>query len=168
MKEDYHIDLSNQFHSKKITGIASVGAITKSNNGCGLNRNLKNNIRNKLYNQNIHHESAKLYAICIYYLIKENTENIKRLIICNDEDFKIVKNFLLRLIKEGFKKIEFEIINITEYRKILGRKVNSLADNYARSYAKRALKRTRWNKGKKINVIKITYEMIDKMWKQLK
>jgi len=118
MKEDFHIDLSNKFYSKRTTGIAFVGTITKINKGCGISERVKRYIEKNLFNSLIHKDRAKLHAIYIYYIIKENLENIKRLIICNDEDFIIVKDSLIRLFKIDGILLNFEIINITEYREL--------------------------------------------------
>ncbi len=60
------------------------------------------------------------------------------------------------------------IINLFEFKKLLKRNIQSPADNYARHYAKRGLKRKRLGIGVPLNVIEITYSMIENMWKELK
>ena len=59
------------------------------------------------------------------------------------------------------------IINITEFQKRLGRKVKSLADNYARAYKKRGLKRNKWHIGIPLKTIEIPYQMIKNKWELL-
>ncbi|MDO8509474.1 MAG: hypothetical protein Q7S27_07400 [Nanoarchaeota archaeon] len=163
-KDNFHVDMSGRIYEGKTIGIAIVGTKTKLNYGCALKGNLIKLIKKELFIKNIFEESAKLYAICIYMLIKEVENKIDTLIICNDEDFKIVKEILLKLLKNN----NFEIINISEFRKRLGRNVGSFADNYARIYRKRALKPKKWPKGKEINVIPITYRLIKRYWEELK
>lgn len=165
MIEDYHVDLSVLFFNKGTTGIACVGAITKNHVGCALKGRLKRYIDKTLCKNSVKKEHAKLYAICIYYLIRNNLEDIKRLIICNDEDFTYVKKYLSALLEET--TFSFDIVSITEFQRNLGRKIKSLADNFARAYRKRGLKKHRWNEGKRLNVIEITYNMIKDKWKQL-
>jgi hypothetical protein len=160
---DFHVDMSGRIYKREIIGIALVGANTKINYGCALKRNFLEFIKKNLFLGNIHEDSARLYAICIYLLIKNVEKNIRTLIICNDENFNVVKKVLNYLLG-GFN---FEIINITEFRRRLGRKVGSLADNYAKIYRKRALKANRQIKGKKINVVKVTYKLIKKYWEEI-
>ena len=163
MKDDFHIDMSGRIYKGRTIGIAVVGTKTKVNYGCALKRNLIIKVRNELFKENIYEDSAKLYAICIYYIIREIKENINTLIICNDEDFKVVKNTLKKLLINP----NFEIINISEFRNRLGRNIGSLADNYARVYRRRALKPTRLSKGKKLNIIQVNYKTIKECWEKL-
>ena len=163
-KYDFHVDMSGRIYEGKTIGIALVGTKTKVNYGYALKGNLVKLIKKELFTENISEDSAKLYAICIYLLVKEVRDNIHTLIICNDEDFNIVKKTLEKLLK-GYS---FEIINISEFRKRLGRKVGSFADNYAKAYRKRALKTNRMSTGKKLNVVKVTFTLIKQYWEELK
>lgn len=163
-KDDFHIDMSGRIYEKKNIGIALVGTSTKTNYGCVIKSNLLQLIKRHLFETDVYYDSAKLYAICIYLLVKNVKNNTKTLIICNDEDFKVVKKILDYLLKN----YDFEIINITEFRKRLGRKVGSLADNYAKIYRRRGLKPTRHNHGKKINVIRVSFKIIKQYWEVLK
>src|SRR3989344_9279907 len=108
MKEDFHVDMSGRIYSGKNIGIALVGTNSKINYGCALKGNLVKLIKKELFKKNIYEDSAKLYAICIYLLVREVKKDVRTLIICNDEDFHIVKSVLTRLLKDN----EFEIINI--------------------------------------------------------
>jgi hypothetical protein len=163
MKETFHVDTSGRIYTKKTLGIAVVGSKTKENYGCAVRGNLIKLVMKKLFKSNIYKESAKLYAICIYALIKDVTEKIDKLVICNDEDFIFVKKYLLHLLNDS----RIVIINISEFRKSLGRNIGSMADNYAKSYRRRALKPFLWNKGKKIQVKVITYSLIKEYWEKL-
>ena len=116
-KDDYHVDMSGRIYEGKTVGIAIVGTKMKEHYGCALKGNLIKLIKKELYKKNIYNDSAKIYAICIYLLIKEIQNRIKTLIICNDEDFIIVKNNLKKLLRD----YNFDIINISEFRKRLGR-----------------------------------------------
>ncbi len=163
-KYDFHVDMSGRIYENRTIGIALVGTKTRINYGCALKGNLIKLIKKELFNKNIFEDSAKLYAICIYLLVKEVRDKINVLIICNDEDFNIVRKILERLLGN----YNFEIINISEFRKRLGRNVGSLADNYARAYRKKALKPSKLLKGKKINVIKVTFTLIKQYWEALR
>ncbi|MFW5846932.1 MAG: hypothetical protein ACOCUU_02110 [Nanoarchaeota archaeon] len=121
-------------------------------------------IKKELFDKNIYFDSAKLYAICIYLLVRNVEKNAKTLIICNDEDFRIIKKILVSLLND----YGFEIINITEFRKRLGRNVGSFADNYAKIYRKRGLNPRKNHLGKKINLIRISFNKIKQYWEELK
>src|SRR3989338_6645669 len=83
----------------------------------------------------------------------------------------LIKLIKKELYKKNIKKLlrdyNFDIINISEFRKRLGRNIGSLADNYARIYRRRALKPYKQLKGKKLNVVKITYILIKQYWGEL-
>jgi len=159
-KDTFHVDMSGRIYENRIMGIALVGVKSKINYGCALKGNLVKSIKKELFKANIYEDSAKLYAICIYLLIKDLKSSIKTLIICNDEHFETVKKALINLLIE----YDFEIINISELRKRLGRNIGSFADNYAKIYRKRALKPNKLTKGKELNVVKISYKTIKKYW----
>ncbi|MDP4039533.1 MAG: hypothetical protein Q8P57_03055 [Candidatus Pacearchaeota archaeon] len=162
-KDNFHVDMSGRIYGNRTIGMALVGTKTKIHYGCVLKGNLLKFIKKNLFKGNIYEDSAKLYAICIYSLVREVKNNIDTLIVCNDENFKIVKKALSDLLGD----YRFEIINITEFRKRLGRNVGSLADNYARIYRRRALKPKRLLKGKQLNIIPITYKIIKLSWEKL-
>src|SRR3989338_1012302 len=162
-KNYFHVDMSGRIYEGKTIGIALVGTETKINYGCALKGNLIKLIKKEFFKKDIFENSAKLYAICIYLLVREVKDNVRTLIICNDEDFDIVKKVLGKLLKD----YNFEIINISEFRKRLGRNVGSLADNYAHIYRRRALKPKRLLKGKPLNIIETTYKIIKQRWEEL-
>jgi hypothetical protein len=162
-KDNFHVDMSGRIYENRTIGIAIVGTRDKINYGCALKGNLIKLIKKELFKKNIFEDSAKLYAICIFLLIKEIKNNINTLIICDDEDFEIVKNMLSILLKD----YNFEIINIVEFRKRLGRNIGSFADNYANIYRRKALKPNRWAKGKELNVVEVTYNLIKRYWEEL-
>ena len=163
-KYDFHVDMSGRIYEGKTIGIALVGTETKINYGCALKGNLIKLIKKELFEKNIFEDAAKLYAICIYLLVREVKDNVRTLIICNDEDFDIVKNVLGRLLKA----YNFEIMNISEFRKRLGRNIGSLADNYAHIYRRRALNPHRQLKGKRINAVNVTFKIIKQYWEESK
>jgi hypothetical protein len=161
-KGTFHVDMSGRIYKNKTIGIALVGTETKIHLGCALKGNLVKLIKRRLFKKNIFEDSAKLYAICISLLVKGVKDNIKTLIICNDEDFRIVKDVLSKLLKD----YDSEIISISEFRKRLGRNIGSLADNYANIYRKRGLKPNRWAKGKELNIVPVTYNLIKQSWEE--
>ena len=160
---DFHVDMSGRIYESKTIGIALVCSERKINFGCALKGNLVKLMKRKLFDKNIYEDSAKLYGICIYLLLKEISEKVDVLIICNDEDFKIVKKTI-----KGLGNFDFEIIDIGEFRKRLGRNIGSLADNYAKIYRRKALKPNRLSFGKKLNVVEVNYKIIEKSWGRLK
>lgn len=164
MKDDFHVDMSGRIYSSKTIGIALVGTQSKINYGCALNGSLIIKIKRELFRKNIIEDAAKLYAICIYFLVKEVRSDIRTLIICNDEDFQIVKSVLTKLLVD----YDFEIINISEFRKRLGRNIGSLADNYARIYRKKALNLNKLGQGREINVVKVSFKSIKTIWEEIK
>lgn len=161
MGDDYHIDMSGKLYAEGNCGIACINSRTRIHNGCALSGRLKRLIEKNLFNTTTAEDYAKIYAICIYYLIKDKVNEIENLIICNDEKFIYVKLYLEELF--GVEPIP-KIISITEFQKKLGRKVKSLADNAADSYRKRALKRNKWNIGIPLDVVEIDYERINRKW----
>ena len=67
--------------------------------GCALGNRIKRYIERKSDKYEDRIERAKLYAICIYYLTKD--EKIGTLVICCDENFSIVKHCLLCLFDKS-------------------------------------------------------------------
>jgi len=165
MKEDYHIDMSGRIYEGKNIGVAFFVPATKKHKGCALKGNLIKYIQKNLCQNSVDDEYAKLYAIIIFLLIKEDLDRIKSLIICNDENFVYVKKYLFKLIGEN---IDFEIKNITEFRQIFGRKIKSPADNFANCYRRRALNKNKWQNGKSLNVVQITFQEINNIWNTIK
>jgi len=163
-KDTFHVDMSGRIYENRTIGIAIVGTESNLHCGCAVKGNLVKLIKKRLFKKNIFEDSAKLYAICIYLLVKEVKEHIKTLIICNDEDFRVVKNVLSILLKD----YDFEIISISEFRRQLGRDISSLADNYANIYRKKGLKPSRQAKGKELNIVPITYNLIEQIWDDAK
>lgn len=164
MAEDYHIDMSGRIYTQRTIGIACVSTQHKKHNGCVLKGNLIKLIQKNLCLGSIKEEHAKIYAICIYLLIKDKLSEISKLIVCNDEEFCYVKEYLLLLLET---KPVFEIQSITTLKRVLGRNIQSLADNYAKCYRKRGLNKNKWNKGKELDVVEINYGIISKYWKKL-
>ncbi len=163
IKDDFHVDMSGRIYEEKTIGIAVVGPKTKKHYGCALKGNLIRLIKKDLFKENVFEDSAKLYSICIYLLLKDIKDEINTLVVCNDEDFEVVKNTLAILLKE----YDFEIINISDFRRRLCRNIGSLADNYARIYRRRALRPKRQLKGKLLNVVPVTYTLIKQHWSDL-
>src|SRR3989344_1536072 len=94
MGDDYHIDMSGRLYEKGNSGIACVGTKTKDHVGCAIKGRTKRLIEKNLCIGKIHEDYARIYAICIYFIIKDRINNIDTLIICNDEDFNYVKEYL--------------------------------------------------------------------------
>lgn len=162
--DSFHVDMSGRIYENRTIGISLVGTTTKVHCGCALKGNLIKLVKKEFFKKTTYEDSAKLYAICIFLLVKEVKNSIHTLIVCNDENFEVVKSILVKLLRD----YDIEIINISEFRRRLGRKIGSLADNYAKIYRKRALKPNKLIKGKKLNVVPITFNVIKQYWEELK
>ncbi len=149
----------------KTVGIACVSAESRKHNGCALDEELLRLVKRKLFSDGFRIECAKVYAICIYLLIKDRLAEIDQLIICYDEDFTYVKAYLLILLSS---ETTFSIINIRDLRRILQKNISSLADKYANHYRKRALKKRKWIKGSALHVVEVNYDIIERYWNSLK
>ena len=163
MKTDFHVDMSGKINNEKTIGIALVSSDKKVHYGCAIKGNLLRLIKKNLFNKKSFEDHAKLYAICIALLVNQIKKDIKTLIICNDEDFEIVKKTLNYLLRP----VDFEIINISEFRKRFGRNIGSLADNYARIYRRKALNLSKQNDGKELHVVEINFSLIKSYWEDL-
>lgn len=162
MAEYFHVDLSLRLYERGTTGIACINSKTKIHNGCALPDRLKRQIE-KNFSEDLRDSYAKLYSICIYFLILKKLGEIDTLVVCNDEEFLYVKEYLGFLLEDSSPKIN--IISITEYRNQLGgRKIKSLADNASKCYRKRALHPNKWAIGVPLDVVEINYEMIKNKW----
>jgi hypothetical protein len=154
-----HVDMSGKFHKYENVGIAWTDTKKKQHKGISLSGKLIKKLKSETNCDN-----SKLYAICIYLILKGDLENLKRIIICNDENFIEVKDHLGLLFSKinYYKKIE--IISISKHREKLGvKKLKSLADSFANSYRKRGYKRANWNRGRNLNTITCKHEDIMKI-----
>ena len=117
----------------------------------------------------IWHDYARVYAICIYYLIKDDLNVFDTLIICGDEDFNSVKYYLLLLFSDNDFYQKKKILSVYKLREITGnKKLKSYADNIANSYRKRVLKNIQKQQtGIPLNPIKINYRMIYDKWMEI-
>lgn len=165
VKEEFHIDMSNKFHNEVNVGIACCNFDKTNHIGCSLNGNLVKKLHHEFCNskKNDGDENAKLYATVIYCLIKDMLQDIKRLVICCDENPELTKIHLTDLLKDIPK---IEIISIKEYRLAIGDpKFKSKAHNLCNSYRKRSAKRWMWKKGIPLNVIEIRFNELKKILK---
>jgi hypothetical protein len=166
MLGDFHVDMSGRFYRKQTVGIACVGVQSKTHVGCILQKHLIRSVEKRLYSDDPKLDRAKLYSICIYLLIRRNLDKINTLVICNDENFDLVKA-CLHTILVAEKQPRFAIISISDLKKRVGFDIESLADNYAKHYRKRALNRNKWNIGVKLNIIEVKYKDIETYWEIL-
>lgn len=160
-KRIMHIDMSRRFGQRGNSGIAFKIIETGEHKGMGLSDKLKKEL-NK--NFKIKNDYAKLYAICIYYLIRDNLADFDVLIICNDEVFLYVKKYLDILFKDYEKYSEKIISCLAKLRKITGnKKLRSYADNIANTYRRKVFfGLVRQQKGIPLNIVKINYSKINK------
>jgi len=161
-----HIDTSCKLYESKNTGIAYKIIGSNKHKGLALKRSLKNELKKDL---NVDYDYARLYAICIFYLIKDDLDLFDTLIICGDEHFLFVKEHLSILFEEDSTYHSKIIMSIAELREITGNpKLRSYADGVARSYRRRALKcLARQQQGTTLNIVKINYNSIRILWEEI-
>lgn len=170
MKKDYdcdgvmHMDTSSKLYERKDTGIAYKIIKTNHHQGLGLSLKLKKELE-----RDLGYDYARIYSICIYYLIEKNLDIFDTLVICEDEDYNKVEKYLRLLFSDNRKYKEKEVISLYKLREITGnRKLKSYADNVANSYRKRALKNIqRQQVGTPLNIIKISYKLIKDKWNEI-
>lgn len=165
-KRIMHIDLSKRFKQKGATGIAFKIINDKFHKGMCLSNKLKRELDKSI---NTQEDYARLYAICIFYLIKDELEKFDTLIICNDELFLYVKKYLEILFKDSKKYFSRKVSCLSKLREITGDKnLRSYADNIANIYRKKALlKIHRKQRGVPLNIVEINYAKITEKWKEI-
>ena len=165
-KRVMHIDTSQKLYERRDTGIAFKIIRTKEHKGLALSLKLKREFERELDAQ---YDYSRIYAICIYYLIKDELDNFDELIICGDESFIDVKEYLSLLFSGNETYNKKSIRSIYELRIETGDKnLRSYADDIAYSYMRRALRSiSRRQKGIPLNVVKVTYSMICEKWMEI-
>lgn len=158
-KRVMHIDTSCKLYENKDTGIAYKMIGTNEHKGLVLNKKLKKELKKKF---NMNNDFARLYSVSIYYLIKDNLNKFDVLIICADEDFKKVRDYLDILFQNDKEYSKKEIISLVKLREITdNKKLKSAADKIANSYRKRGLKSlSKKQEGVLLNVVSINYNKI--------
>lgn len=156
--EEAHIDMSGKYYENKSIGIACL--LLPSNFHIGLS------IKARTIKDLQKYPTYRVHAACLSQIIKSiSSKSIKRIILCNDEEIRLVKEDLSKLIDKNTIK---KIISITEYRKIKNNmKFRSPADSLANSYRKRANRRVPRKNGKKLNVISINKSSIASLIKKI-
>lgn len=158
-----HIDTSRRFNQRGHTGIAFKIVGTNIHKGLGLSNKLKRELDEHL---NAKEDYARLYAICIYYLVKDVLDNFDILIICNDENFTYVKLYLDKLFLGNQIYLTKTISSLSKFRKVMGNpKIRSYADNIAATYRRKVfLNKPRKERGIKLNIVKVNYKKIIEKW----
>ena len=73
------VDMSQKFYKRTNVGVAWCDNNKRTHKGLALSGNL---IKKLISEHHVDYDFSRLYAICIYFLIKENINNIKKIIIC--------------------------------------------------------------------------------------
>ncbi len=162
-KRIMHIDTSGKLYEKGTSGIAYKIIGSGLHKGLALSVRFKKELEKRLM---VNRNYAKLYAICIYYLIKESLDLFDVLVICVDENFLFVKGYLNILFKGNEEYMRKDIISIHQLRKFVNNKfLISLADGVANSYRRRGLRNVvQKQKGLALNCVKITFNDIKDKW----
>ena len=157
-----HIDTSVQLRaSNRFTGIGVCTPSKDFNKGACLSPTLKKAIKK---HPKVTENYAHLYAACIWRIIEENVDDIDLLIICNDENFSIVKESLLTL--SGGTLSEEQITSISDYRSIMNKNVKSAAHSYSRKYKRYGKSESRANKYG-LNVISLSIPSLRELLERL-
>jgi len=161
-----HIDTSGRFKQKMSSGIAFKMIDTGIHKGCCISNSLKRNLDRDLEAQE---DYARIYAICIYYLIKDSLDEFDTLIICNDEHFLEVKLYLDNLFSEDLNYSNKAITDLNTLRKIMGDDtIESYAHGIAGIYRKKALLCIqRRQRGIPLNIVDINYQIIYGKWEEI-
>jgi len=165
-KKVIYVDTSCKLYERKITGIAYKTTKSNLHEGLALSLKLKKELERDL---RVNKDYARVYAICIYYLIKDKFNLFDILVICGDEKFNSVKKHLKLLFNDKKEYLKKEVISIGKLRELTGNKnLRSHADSIANSYRKRTLKsKIRQQKGISLNIIKVNYKMIKEKWLEI-
>ncbi|MBU1252432.1 MAG: hypothetical protein KJ905_01335 [Nanoarchaeota archaeon] len=165
-KRVMHIDMSNRFKQNRNTGVAYKMIKTNEHKGLGISNKLKRELDRNL---NTGEDYSRLYAICIYFLIKNDLDKFDILIVCNDEPFLYVKEYLNILFSGEERYFRKEVSSLAKLREITGDKnIRSHADNIAGIYRRKIFQKVqRRQKGVSLNTIEINYRMIVEKWKEI-
>ena len=165
-KRVMHIDTSCKLHERRNTGIAFRILKTGEHKGLALSNQLKRELDRDLESD---YDYPRLYAICIYQLIKDSLKDFDTLVICDDEDFMYVKLYLDFLFKGDREYESKEIISIGRLRDITGNsKLKSQADSVANIYRRKVLRKVqRRQRGIELNIVPINYSLVTKLWGEI-
>lgn len=161
-----HIDISRRFYQIGNTGVAFKIIPSNKHKGLALSNKLKRELKRDF---NIQEDYARLSAICIFYLIKDSLNLFDNLVICNDEHYLYVKEYLDLFFEGSDEYFSKNITSISKLREITGdKKIRSYADNIANIYRRKALKPLRRRqKGIRLDVVDINYLLIKDKLKEL-
>ena len=161
-----HIDVSRRFYQKGDSAVAFKTIPLDKHKGLVISSKLKRDLEKNL---GVQEDYARLYAICIYYLILDELDSFDNLVICNDETYVYVKEYL-DLLFEGKEEYKSKFItSISKLRELTGdSKIRSYADNIVNIYRRKGLKTIRkQQKGIKLNLIEINYRKILDKWQEI-
>ncbi len=165
--KDFHIDMSGKLDRKnQSVGIACCNYNRDVHCGIYLGKGLKELVKKKLYSGEDFVDCAKFYAILCYLISRKFKPIMKSLVICNDEDIKLVIKYLGYLDSE----ISFLSESISNYRKnnCLEDIWKSRADSLSKKYEKRGGNLVKSQQGRKLNLVEINFELIKTLWEKIK
>ncbi len=162
-KRIMHVDTSRQFYERADTGIAFKIVKSREHGGLVLSNKLKRELDKNIKS---YENYSKLYAICIYNLIKDNLKIFDILVICEDENFNKTKQYLGALFRNNSEYFNKQVISIRELRELSGNmKLRSYADSIANVYRRKALKPLyRRQRGIPLNLVTLGYKTIVEQW----
>jgi hypothetical protein len=162
-KRVMHIDTSGKFYEKKNSGVAYKIVKTNEHKGIVISNKMKRDLDRGM---NADGDYPRLYAIVIYKLIKENLNDFDVLVICEDEHYVYVREYLDLLCQGNESYLSKKVMCIEELRELTGNpKLKSYADGIANIYRKKGLKSIqRRQKGIRLNLIALNYKQICDIW----
>lgn len=162
-KRVMHIDTSGKFYEKRNSGVAYKITKTDEHKGIVISNKMKRELDKKI---NAQEDYPCLYAIVIHKLIKDNLDDFDVLVICGDEHYTYVKEYLDLLFEGNNIYFSKKIMCIEDLRELTGNlKLKSYADGIANVYRKKGLKSIqRKQKGISLNLVTLNYKQICDIW----
>lgn len=161
-----HIDTSCKLYEMSDTGIAFKIVQTAQHKGLAISNRLKRELDRDLQ---AFYDYSRIYAICIYLLIKDSLKEFDVLIICDDEHHVYVKLYLDLLFIKDKEYQSKKVMSIGELRELTGnKKLRSHADGVANIYRRKALRCIqRKQRGVQLNIVEVNYSLITTLWNQI-
>jgi hypothetical protein len=161
-----HVDMSGKPFKKENIGIAWIAVEDlHQHKGAAISSRL---IKELMRDLQIDYDAPRFHAICIYLITKEDIQNFKEIIICNDEPYEYVRPYLELLFERDNISLEdHNPISLLYYREKIGKNISSLAHGRANSYRKRGFCEQNRSRGIELNVVKINYAMIKELWRYI-
>ncbi len=122
-----HIDVGRRFYQKGDSGVAFKIIPLNKHKGMALSNKLKKEIKRDFH---IDYFYARLYTICIYYLIEDELDSFDNLVICNDENYIYVKRTLQNCSKFSKRSLKRQNLAVLEIANFANRIIQTSLKKY--------------------------------------